>query len=67
MSTARRITHSQYLKALDAIRHLKQELLQLAERKGHLDPEVIALSQTIDSYIVQVQQYWRLSSNTQTG
>ncbi|MBX5467183.1 MAG: aspartyl-phosphate phosphatase Spo0E family protein [Firmicutes bacterium] len=66
MNTARQVTHSQYVKALETIRRLKQDLLQLAERKGNLDPEVIALSQTIDRYIVEVQQYWRLTG-TQTG
>ncbi len=50
---------------VDVIHLLKEELFRLAAQKGNLDSEVIALSQTIDRYIVAVQKYWKSESGTQ--
>lgn len=52
-------THADYLRAVNEIKALKVKLWQAAAHRGNLDPEVIAISQAIDAYIVLVQQYWR--------
>lgn len=51
------VSPEHYAHTLETIRRLKVDLLQLAQEKGNLDPSVIALSQAIDRYIVQVQRY----------
>lgn len=49
---------SEYRRAIKRIRLLQDELSDLAKTMGNLDPNVLAVSQEIDEYIVAVQQYW---------
>lgn len=53
------IRHHEYLSAMQQIKDLQMKLWRAATQKGNLDPDVIALSQEIDDYILVVQQYWR--------
>ncbi len=48
----------EYANTMTIIGSLKNKLYQLVEQKGTGAAEVIALSQTIDHYIVQVQTCW---------
>ena len=48
-----------YVNTMVIIHRLQRELWQLVVQKGNLNPEVIALSQTLDRYIVRVQTYWK--------
>lgn len=48
-----------YVKTTNVVRTLKADLFALASQKGNLDPEVIALSQEIDRYIVWIQKHWQ--------
>ncbi|MDA8194441.1 MAG: aspartyl-phosphate phosphatase Spo0E family protein [Thermaerobacter sp.] len=52
-------TYTDYLRAIRQIKTLKAKLWMAASTKGNLDPEVIAISQDIDGYVVVVQNYWR--------
>jgi len=47
-----------YQYALDQMHALQEQLFRLADLKGTMDPEVIALSQVVDGYVVRVQKYW---------
>ncbi len=60
------LSPSDYASTVDVIHLLKGDLLRLAAQKGNLDPEVIALSQTIDRYIVAVQKYWKSEGGVQS-
>lgn len=51
------LSQTDYSQAIDVVRRLKTDLFRLADQKGNLDPEVIALSQRIDQYIVLIQRY----------
>lgn len=51
------LSQTDYSQAIDVVRRLKTDLFRLADQKGNLDPEVIALSQRIDQYIVLMQRY----------
>ncbi|WP_053960265.1 Spo0E family sporulation regulatory protein-aspartic acid phosphatase [Sulfobacillus thermosulfidooxidans] len=50
---------SDYRRAIEHIRLLQGVLSTLAKIKGNLDPDVLAVSQEIDEYVVSVQQYWQ--------
>lgn len=50
---------AEYHHAIDRIRLLQNALATLAKIKGNLDPDVLAISQEIDRYIVCVQEYWQ--------
>jgi hypothetical protein len=52
-------TATEYHHAIERIRLLQSALATLAKIKGNLDPDVLAVSQEIDRYIVCVQQYWQ--------
>jgi hypothetical protein len=51
-------TPEEYEATLVRIRHLQDRLRRLASRGGNLAPDVLALSQEIDDYIVSIQRYW---------
>ena len=51
-------THEEYEATLVRIRHLQDRLRRLASHGGNMAPEVLALSQEIDDYIVSIQRYW---------
>jgi hypothetical protein len=53
------LSQSDYVQTMAQVRTLRAELFRLAEKKGNLDPEVLALSQVIDRYIVVIQKHWR--------
>ncbi|POB10447.1 hypothetical protein CO251_10935 [Sulfobacillus sp. hq2] len=50
---------AEYHRAIERIRILQGVLDTLAKMKGNMDPDVLAVSQEIDLYIVRVQQYWQ--------
>ncbi|MHB1611589.1 MAG: Spo0E family sporulation regulatory protein-aspartic acid phosphatase, partial [Sulfobacillus sp.] len=53
------LSYADYTKSIDQIRLLQLRLHELASSKGNLHPDVIALSQELDDYVVIVQKYWR--------
>ncbi len=53
---------SEYHRAIEHIRILQGVLGTLAKMKGNMDPDVLAVSQEIDLYIVRVQEYWQMQS-----
>ena len=53
------VSRKDYAATVDVVCRLKCELFDLADQRGTLDPDVIALSQTIDRYIVLIQNYWK--------
>ena len=59
MGKSNLVSPEDYAEIVEAVYQMKAELFRLAEQKGNLDPEVIALSQHIDQYIVLIQKYWK--------
>jgi hypothetical protein len=57
------LTPTDYYKTVDMVQALRVKLFSLAASKGNLDPEVVALSQRLDEYIVQIQRHWKTSQN----
>lgn len=53
------LSPSDYVQTMAQVHVLRVELFRLAEQKGNLDPDVIALSQRIDRHIVLIQKHWR--------
>lgn len=47
-----------YRRAIDEVRTLQSVMARLATEKGNVHPEVVALSQQLDEYIVSIQRYW---------
>lgn len=44
-----------YQEALERVRTLQTRMAALADMRGNLDPEVLAISQEIDRYILIIQ------------
>lgn len=51
-------TAHEYETTLARVRQLQERLSRLAHRRGIRSPEVLALSQEIDRYIVSIHRYW---------
>ncbi len=51
-----------YRKAVEEIRTLQSRMGDMATQKGNIHPEVVALSQQLDEYIVSIQRYWQYRS-----
>lgn len=57
-----------YRHAIDEVRTLQSVMARLATQKGNVHPEVVALSQQLDEYIVSIQRYWQYrNSESVTG
>lgn len=52
-------TPADYRQAVEQIRALQSLMGAMATQKGNVHPEVVALSQQLDEYIVSIQRYWR--------
>ena len=50
---------AEYRRAIDEVRTLQTVMARLATQKGNVHPEVVALSQQLDEYIVSIQRYWQ--------
>ncbi len=59
MALASLRSRADYRLAIEEIRTLQRIMGVLATQKGNVHPEVVALSQQLDEYIVLIQRYWQ--------
>lgn len=60
-------TAQEYDAALMHIRRLQDQLRAVAAKTGTLSPEVLALSQNIDEYVVAIHHYWQKNQTDQAA
>lgn len=60
-------TAQEYDDALKRIRRLQERLKAVAVKAGTLSPEVLALSQKIDEYVVAIHHYWQKNKTDQAA